>query len=94
MFFLRCIEYKLRKDLIDKNEIEEKMVDSAIASEVVDFAHREPDRWLVVVGDDDDLVPPVFVAEGARGAGLGKVLLVRSRPDSPFLKLDDLRVKP
>ena len=84
----------LRRNTIDKSEIEEKMVDSAIASEVVDLAHREPNRWLVVVGDDDDLVPPIFVAEGARGAGAGRVLLLRNRPDTPFLKLDDLRIKP
>jgi len=84
----------LRRDPNDKTEIEEKMVDSAIASEVVDLAHREPDRWLVVVGDDDDLVPPIFVAEGARPAEGGKVLLLRTRSETPFLKLDGVSVKP
>lgn len=84
----------LRREILDKTRVEEKMVDSAIAGEVVDLAHREPDRWLLVVGDDDDLVPPVFIAEGVRGAGSGRVLLLRTRPDSPFLKLDGVRIKP
>jgi hypothetical protein len=92
---LNChIPNTLRRGLIDKAQIEEKMVDSAIASEVVDMAHREPDRWIVVVGDDDDLVPPVFVAEGARPTGAGRVMLVRTRPDTKFLKLDGLSTKP
>lgn len=70
------------------------MVDTAIASDLVDLAHREPNRWLVIVGDDDDLVPAVFVAEGARGPAQGKVLLIRSRPDTAFLKLDNMRHRP
>jgi hypothetical protein len=84
----------LRKDLIDKGEIEEKMVDTAIASEFVDLAHREPERWLMLIGEDDDLVPPTYVAEGIRGGQGGKVLLVRNRNDTPFLKLNQLRYAP
>jgi hypothetical protein len=84
----------VRKDVNDKGEIEEKMVDTAIASEFVDLAHREPDRWLMLVGEDDDLIPPTYVAEGIRGGRGGKVLLVRSRNDTPFLKLDQLRYTP
>ena len=83
----------LRRDLVDRTKIEEKMVDSAIASEVVDLAHREPERWLIVMGEDDDLVPPIFVAEGARSSNGGKVLLLRNRPETQFLKLNDLRMK-
>ncbi|WJS99028.1 hypothetical protein [Novosphingobium humi] len=84
----------LRPQIIDKAKDEEKMVDSAIAGEVVDLAHREPDRWLVVIGNDDDLIPPVFIAEGALRNQSGRVILLRSRPDSPFLKLDGVRIKP
>jgi len=84
----------LRKDINDKDEIEEKMVDTAIASEFVDLAHREQDRWLMLVGEDDDLIPPTYVAEGIRGGQGGKVILVRSRNDTPFLKLDQLRYMP
>ena len=71
----------------------EKMVDTAIASDVVALAHQEPDRWLLVIGEDDDLVPPMFVAEGVRGVSQGRVLLSRKRQSGPFLKLDDLLIK-
>lgn len=89
---LQChIPNTLRRDAEDG---EEKMVDTAIASEVVDFAHREPDRWLMLIGEDDDLVPPTYVAEGIRGGQGGKIVLVRQRTGPPFLKLDQLRYPP
>lgn len=83
-----------RRDANDKTKYEEKMIDTSIAGEVVDLAHREPDRWLIVVGEDDDLVPPVFIAEGIRGTTGGRVLLVRKRPETQFLKLDELSIRP
>lgn len=92
---LNChIPNTLRRDIVDRQSIEEKMVDTALASEFVDFAHREPDRWLMLVGEDDDLVPPTYIAEGIRGGTGGKILLVRSRADTPFLKLEQLRYAP
>lgn len=84
----------LHYDAINKAKSEEKMVDTAIAGDLVDLAYREPERWLMVVGEDDDLVPPVFIAEGVRGRGDGRVLLVRRRPETPFLKLGELRFEP
>jgi hypothetical protein len=81
----------LRKSLKHDDELEEKMVDTAIASDLVDLAHREPHRWLVVLGEDDDLVPPVFAADGIRGRNDGRVILIRDRADGPFLKLHSLR---
>lgn len=78
----------------DAKETEEKMVDTAIASDVVDLAYKEPKRWLLVIGDDDDLVPPTFVAEGVRRVGDGKIILIRTREDTPFLNLANLRYKP
>lgn len=83
-----------RYALDDPQKSEEKMVDTAIASDVVDIAYSDPKRWIVVVGDDDDLVPPVFTAEGARGKNDGKIILIRTRPETPFLKLDRLRFVP
>jgi len=74
--------------------LEEKMVDTAIASDLIDVAHRERDTWLLVLGDDDDLVPPVFVAEAVRQGTGTHVLLIRTRPDTVFLKLDGIRFKP
>jgi hypothetical protein len=69
---------------------EEKMVDTAIASDIVDHAHREPDRWLLAMGEDDDLIPPLFVAESAVSAAGGKVILVRGRSGEPFFKLENI----
>lgn len=70
--------------------VEEKMVDTAIASDVVDIAHREPSNWILVLGEDDDLVPPLFVAEPMVTAHNGNILLVRGRSGEPFLKLQDI----
>ncbi len=67
---------------------------TAIASDLVDLAHSERDRWLLLFADDDDLVPPVFVAEGVRRRTDGRVILVRTRLDTPFLKLENLRIQP
>ena len=44
---------------------EEKMVDTALASDLVYLALNEADSWLVVVGEDRDLVPALYVAEAA-----------------------------
>jgi hypothetical protein len=77
----------LRKSLKFADADEEKMVDTAIACDVVDLAHREPDRWLIILGEDDDLIPPIIVADGIRGAAGGKVALLRYRGDGPFFKI-------
>ena len=84
----------LRDSILDKNRLEEKMVDTAIASDLIDLAHREADRWLLVLGEDDDLVPPALVAEGIRVGQPGRVILVRSRGNTSFFNLNDLRYYP
>ena len=84
--FRKSVKYPL--------DYEEKMVDTAIASDFVDLAHREPDRWLLILAEDDDLVPPIFVAEGLRSGASGRVALVRARPDGVFLNLSSLSSKP
>lgn len=82
----------LRDHLTVANQEQEKMVDTALASDIVSMAFCESDRWLIVLGEDDDLVPAIFVAEAALSNGSGKIFLVRSRPNTPFLKLDRLRL--
>jgi hypothetical protein len=84
----------LRPSLADKSRLEEKMIDTAIASDLVDLAHREPERWLIVMGDDDDLVPAVLVAEGILAQSDARMILIRTRPPSPFVMLDGLTYKP
>ena len=44
---------------------EEKMVDTALASDLVYLALTDTDSWLMVVGQDRDLIPPLYVAEAA-----------------------------
>lgn len=81
----------LRTSLSDEQKDEEKMVDTAIASDVVDVAHREKGTWIVLVSDDDDMVPPAFVAEKARTPNVdGQVVLARRRGGGPFLNLEGL----
>lgn len=71
---------------------EEKMVDTAIAADVVATAHREPRDWIVVVTEDDDLIPSVYVAEAALIGSGAKVVLLRKRPQNGMMILDDLLV--
>ena len=70
----------------------EKMVDTALAADLLEWARRGPNEWALVLSEDDDLVPPVFTAESwIRPHGGRAVILRHSRP-STFLKLDGLWV--
>lgn len=72
----------------------EKMVDTALATDVVFSAFNDPKEWIVVVAEDDDLVPPIFTAEALLEPHGARVLLLHSRKRSgTFLKLDDLTVR-
>jgi hypothetical protein len=70
----------------------EKMVDTALAVDLLAWARVEPDSVALVVSDDDDLVPPVFVAEAWMKPLGGSLYLLRSssRGESKFLRLDGL----
>jgi hypothetical protein len=72
------------------NDLEEKMVDTALAADVVATAYLEPDDWILVVTEDDDLIPPVFVAEAARYGSGAKVILLRTRVQMSMMPLDDI----
>lgn len=73
-------------------EQEEKMVDTALAADVVALAYREHDAWLVIVTEDDDLIPPLYVAEAVRFASSAKVVLLRKRAQTSMMSLDGLLV--
>ena len=32
------------------------MVDTALVADVVTQAHQDPDRWIIVITEDDDLI--------------------------------------
>lgn len=42
----------------------EKMVDTALVSDLLHLAIEPDDSWLIVVGQDSDLVPGILTAEG------------------------------
>lgn len=74
------------------SELEEKMVDTALAADVVSTAYREAGDWIVVVTEDDDLIPCIYVAEAALFDSGAKVILVRKRAQANMMILDDLLV--
>jgi hypothetical protein len=78
-----------------KNEPpEEKMVDTALAADLLCWAKTDPSQWAIVVAEDDDFVPPLFVAESWIKRHGGRALLVCRRPHSQtFLKLDGILIK-
>lgn len=68
----------------------EKMVDTALAADLLEWARRGSNEWALVLSEDDDVVPPLFTAEAWIRPHGGRAFIVRaSRPDS-FLKLDGL----
>lgn len=69
----------------------EKMVDTALASDLLVWARNEPQAWALVLSEDDDVAPPVFAAEAWTKPHGGRALIVRARPGSQrFLKLGNL----
>jgi hypothetical protein len=83
------------RDHIDlPGRLQEKMVDTAIASDLLHLAMTEKERWVIILGEDDDLVPPLLTAEAARGTSEGRIALIRKRKGTPFLKLDGLEFEP
>ena len=69
----------------------EKMVDTALAADLLEWARRRPTEWALVLSEDDDVVPPIFTAEAWIRPHGGRAFILRaSRPRAGFLKLDGL----
>ena len=69
----------------------EKMVDTALAADLLDRARNDPHEWTLVLSEDDDVVPPVFTAEAWMKPHGGCVLIVRTRRSTgAFLKFDGI----
>lgn len=73
-----------------RDDLEEKMVDTALTADVVATAHSNLEDWIIVVTEDDDLVPAVYVAEAALENSDARVALLRKRNSSGMINLDDL----
>ena len=68
----------------------EKMVDTALAADLLEWAREDQDGWAIVLSEDDDIVPPIFTAEAWTRPHGGRVFIARSRRGDAFLKLDGL----
>ena len=71
---------------------EEKMVDTALASDLVYLALTDSNSWLMVVGQDRDLVPALYVAEAATNGTERRVFFL-ARDNIRLLKMDGLQYR-
>ena len=78
-----------RTDRARRDE-EEKMVDTALAADLLQWARESPSQWALVLAEDDDIVPPVFTAEAWIKAHGGRAFIVRTRRLGQYLRLDGL----
>lgn len=68
----------------------EKMVDTALVSDLIYCASKsDEDSWLVVLGEDIDLMPGVYTAEGFIVSSKRKIAFLRSKVDK-YLNCDDI----
>ena len=69
----------------------EKMVDTALATDLLEWARSDPQDWALILAEDDDLVPPVLAAEAWIKRHGGRVLIIRTRRSRrTYLKLSGL----
>ena len=57
----------------------EKMVDTAMAADLLDRAHSAPHEWALILSEDDDMIPPVFTAEAWMEPHGGRVIIAMMR---------------
>ena len=78
------------RDRAHASQPTEKMVDTALAADLLAWAHQSPSEWALVLAEDDDVVPPLFTAEAWIKPHGGRALLLRKRPATQYLKLDGI----
>ncbi len=64
----------------------EKMVDTSIAADLLSWARTSPSEDALILTEDDDLVPAVYVAEAWVSASSSRICLIRHRRSSRPLK--------
>jgi hypothetical protein len=73
--------------------VEEKMVDTALAADLIVSAYQYPEEWLLVAAEDDDLIPPIFAAEAILKHKGSRILLMCDRKRTKkYLKLEGILV--
>lgn len=68
----------------------EKMVDTALACDVLHSSRSDPEEWRIVMAEDDDVVPPVFMAEKWAKHRGGRTMILRIRTDPGHINLDGM----
>lgn len=68
----------------------EKMVDTALAADLLSWARFQSDEWAIVLAEDDDMVPPLLAAEAWLEPTGGRAMLLRKRASSQYTKLAGL----
>lgn len=68
----------------------EKMVDTALAADLLHWARESPSDWALVMAEDDDIVPPAFTAEAWIYRHGGKLLIARRRKQTQYLLTEGL----
>jgi len=71
----------------DTGKLEQKMVDTALACDVLHSAKYKESGVCIIIGDDDDLMPILFCAEAWK---MRIVLLTRRKHLNRFLNLNGL----
>lgn len=71
----------------------EKMVDTALAADLLEWARESRNGWAIVLSEDDDVVPPILTAEAWMKPRGGCVFLARTRGGDQYLKLGGLLVE-
>ena len=71
----------------------EKMVDTALAADLLEWAREGRSGWAIVLSEDDDVVPPILTAEAWMKLRGRCVFLARARGGDQYLKLDGLLVE-
>lgn len=72
------------------NRHEEKMVDTALVSDLVYHAIQPDSSWLLVIGEDVDLIPGIYTAEAIIAKSERKIAYLWAK-DEKYLVCDDLK---
>ncbi len=75
---------------LDGGNDREKMVDSALVCDLLSCTRSDPQSLRIVMAEDDDVIPAVFVSERWGKDHGGKTFIARTRDSSNFLVLDNL----
>lgn len=77
----------LRADLSGNNDFREKMVDTALACDVLASARSHPTEIRLIFAEDDDIIPAAFTADAWTKEKGGRTIIARKREESEFLNM-------